>query len=599
VDPSGPSSQALAPAQLAKAALRRLALSKLEPTPENYARAYAEEGGGAAALPDKLKPLLEQLAHRATDDAALREDLLRALAGGQWEQGGAALERMAGAAEARSRGWAETIEKLSRGLGRGSRQWSSARRRDSLQRVLDGSRSDMHRLQQRLQSLLGAWDSDGVPADEGASDLAPGAEAEAAPLASGAPASAAPRHAGAEPPGEWPRAALELERTVQVALPETEPRARALADQLAALAARLPLEGATPALVGGIEAVCVEARRLFQQRHRLLDELTGLCRELTAGLTDLAEDDSWARGQCAQLQARLAEDPNVRSVRAAQEFLSETRERQQRVRAERNAARDAIKSMIQRMLSELGELGEHTDRFQENIGRHAEAVERAESLESLAGVVREIVSESRSVQQIVQQTQQRLQGEHARAGELEARVRELESELRRLSDEATTDALTQVANRRGLAAAFDTELARMAREGEGTATLSMALIDIDNFKKLNDSLGHAAGDQALRALSAAVKERLRPGDHLARFGGEEFVVLLPATGDLEAQDVLNRLQRSLTASLFMHDDKEVFVTFSAGVTAWRPGEALDAALERADEALYEAKRTGKNRTCRA
>ncbi len=570
-------------------------MAKLEPTPENYARAYAEEGGGAPALPDKLRPLLEQLTHRATDDVALRDELLRAIAAGQWEQGGAALERMAGAAEARSRGWAETIEKLSRGLGRGSRQWSSARRRDSLQRVLDGSRSDMQRLHQRLQSLLGAWDSDGAPGEDLASDLAPLAEVPAAPAA----VPGAMREVDPDAAAGWPRVARELERTVDAALPEQEPRARALADQLAALAARLPLEGTTPALLGAIETVCVEARRLFQQRHRLLDELTGLCRELTAGLTDLAEDDSWARGQCAQLQARLADDPNVRSVRAAQEFLAETRERQQRVRAERNAARDAIKSMIQRMLSELGELGEHTDRFQQNIGRHAEAVERAESLESLAGVVREIVSESRSVQQIVQQTQQRLQGEHARAGELEARVRELESELRRLSDEATTDALTQVANRRGLAAAFDTELARMTREGQGAASLSMALIDIDNFKKLNDSLGHAAGDQALRALSAAVKERLRPGDHLARFGGEEFVVILPATGDLEAQDVLNRLQRGLTASLFMHDDKEVFVTFSAGVTAWRPGETLDAALERADEALYEAKRTGKNRTCRA
>ncbi len=585
----------MAPAQLAKAALRRLALAKLEPTPENYARAYAEEGGAASLLPDKLKPLIEQLAQRATDDAALRDDLLRAIVAGQWDQGGAALERIAAGAEARSRAWAEMIERLARGLGRGSKQWSAARRRDSLQRVLDGSRSDQNRLQQRLQSLLGAWDSDAAPGSDLAPDLGlePAAQAEAA-------AAALPLQAvHALPEGDWTRVAHGLERTVNVALPGNEPRARVLADQLAALADRLPLEGATPALVEAIDTVCDEVRRLFQHRHRLLDELTGLCRELTAGLTDLAEDDSWARGQCAQLQARLADEPNVRSVRAAQEFLAETRERQQRVRDERNAARDAIKSMIQRMLSELGELGAHTDRFQENIGRHAEAVERAESLESLAGVVREIVSESRSVQQIVQQTQQRLQGEHARAGQLEARVRELESELRRLSDEATTDALTQVANRRGLAAAFDNELARIARDGADHAPLSMALIDIDNFKKLNDSLGHAAGDEALRSLSAAVKERLRPGDHLARFGGEEFVVLLPCTGDVEAQDVLNRLQRSLTASLFMHDDKEVFVTFSAGVTAWRSGEALDAALERADEALYEAKRTGKNRTCRA
>jgi diguanylate cyclase len=94
-----------------------------------------------------------------------------------------------------------------------------------------------------------------------------------------------------------------------------------------------------------------------------------------------------------------------------------------------------------------------------------------------------------------------------------------------------------------------------------------------------------------------VRGALRPVDHVARFGGEEFVLLLPATDVGPAQEALTRLQRELTASLFMHDGLEVFVTFSGGVTAWRAGEALDAAIERADEALYEAKRTGKNRTC--
>ena len=74
-------------------------------------------------------------------------------------------------------------------------------------------------------------------------------------------------------------------------------------------------------------------------------------------------------------------------------------------------------------------------------------------------------------------------------------------------------------------------------------------------------------------------------------------MLLPGTAVGEAQKVLTRLQRELSASLFMHDGREVFVTFSAGVTAFRDGEALDTALERADRALYEAKRTGKNRTC--
>ena len=107
----------------------------------------------------------------------------------------------------------------------------------------------------------------------------------------------------------------------------------------------------------------------------------------------------------------------MRSVRAASELLANTRKRQAVLRGERNQARDALKELIQGMLTELGEFGEHTGRFHDNVGRHAEAIEKADSLDSLAGVVREMVDESRTeVQALVSQTQSRLQAEQARAG---------------------------------------------------------------------------------------------------------------------------------------------------------------------------------------
>ncbi len=540
-----------APASLAKGALRRLAQARLEPTPENYARAYAEEAG--ATLPT--------LAPSEADTAATLKAELKA-------QGAS---------------WGALLERLARNLDRGGKQWTAARRKESLKRLFEGSRSDPTRLLQRLQSLLTAWEGDqpSDPAQTGVEDP---------PLESPAAATDA---------GAWPPLVSSLQGTVRAALPVDVAAAAALAQQLGAAADAVAAEGATPERVAQIDALCQEAQRLFVQRHRLVDELARLCRELTAGLTELAEDESWARGQCESLQSTLA-DPeglSLRSLRSASHLLAGTRLRQQRVRSERQAARDALKQLIHDMLIEVGEIGETAGRFELATEQHAVAIQKAESLEGLADVVKSMLLDARTVQTAVQASQQRLQVDRNRAETLEGKVRELEGELRRLSDEVSTDALTQVANRRGLAQAFDTEVARCQRNAASGAGMAVGLIDIDNFKKLNDSLGHAAGDTALKTLAAAVKQRLRPVDHLARFGGEEFVVLLPDTALEEAQQALTRLQRSLTEALFLHEGREVFVTFSAGVTAWRPGEPLQPALERADEGLYEAKRTGKNRTC--
>ncbi|MES2991678.1 MAG: diguanylate cyclase [Pseudomonadota bacterium] len=526
-------------AQLAKAALRRLALDKLEPTPENYARAWRQEAG------EPPVPVAEGVAI------------------------------------------ATLIERAVRGIERGSKGWTAARKKDSLQRVLDGSRSDARRLQQRLTQLFASWDSDSAPVDPAAA--ADPQETAFEPLAT-APA---PLDALAAPL-PWGRAVQALGGAVQMALPPQDESPHEIAATLAAITGRLDGDGATSVLIDELEALCRRAVPVLQHRHHLVDQLGALCGELTASLTDLAENDSWAQGQCEAMRLKIDEGLSARGIRAVSELLRDTRERQGQLREERERARDSLKGLINRMLSELDQLGSQTGHFHDSVGRYADVIEKADTLESLTGVVREMVEESRTVQALVQQTQARLQAEHGKAQGLTQRVNELESEMLRLSSEVSTDQLTQIANRRGLMQAFDAERARLERSA---TPLAVGLLDIDNFKRLNDELGHGAGDEALKSLAALVSKTLRPTDHVARYGGEEFVVLLPDTPLEEARDILTRLQRSLTGGLFMHEQKQVFVTFSAGVTAYRAGERIEDALERADQGLYEAKRTGKNRTC--
>ena len=539
------------PAQLAKGALRRLAQNRREPTPENYARAYAEELGLAPGTAPAAMP-------QPTPAVAAPPPA----------------------------GWAVRLDAMVGGLDRGGRHWTLARRKDSLRRLLDRSGSDDARLASRLDQLLAAWDADRndrgeieVPADEAdRRDIEPG------------PAQAA------DAVDAWPLIdALQL--TVGAALPDGDPEAGRIADELARLSRRIAAEGPSAEIIAAVDAASRDARRVLGHRHRLVDELLALCRSLTDGLTDIAEDPAWVHGHAEGLRQRLDQAPGTRAVRAARELFEQARQRQRQLRTQREQARDALKATIAQMLVMLGELDAATGRFGQQLSAQAAAIESADSLESLATLVRGLLGDSRELQSLVAAARSRLAAEHERSGELHLRVQALEAELRRIADEATTDALTQVANRRGLAQVFEAESARIARAGDAAPPLAVALLDIDNFKRLNDTLGHAAGDEALRALVVRVKAWLRPQDHLARYGGEEFVVLLPASPVQDAQQALTRLQRQLSASLFMHDGQEVFVTFSAGVTAHRPGEAIEAALERADEALYEAKRTGKNRTC--
>jgi diguanylate cyclase len=143
---------------------------------------------------------------------------------------------------------------------------------------------------------------------------------------------------------------------------------------------------------------------------------------------------------------------------------------------------------------------------------------------------------------------------------------------------------------------MERELARARRMG---APLCLALLDIDNFKTINDRLGHTAGDAALVHLTQVTREVMRPQDLLARYGGEEFVLILPDTTVANGVAAMTRLQRELTTRFFLQGTEKLLITFSAGVAQLGDGETSADAISRADKSMYLAKRSGKNRVMAA
>jgi diguanylate cyclase (GGDEF)-like protein len=186
-----------------------------------------------------------------------------------------------------------------------------------------------------------------------------------------------------------------------------------------------------------------------------------------------------------------------------------------------------------------------------------------------------------------------LTGQNLRRASSEQLVRRLNQELEK---QVRTDFLTGLYNRRYMMALLEQELARAGRYG---SPFSLVMLDIDLFKQINDTYGHGTGDRVLMHVAALCRETLRKMDVVARIGGEEFLLLLPETGEEEARMAAERLRQIIQRRPYRQGDGQwIGVTVSMGIAGWRAeDDDMDPLLKRADDALYLAKRLGRNRVC--
>lgn len=240
--------------------------------------------------------------------------------------------------------------------------------------------------------------------------------------------------------------------------------------------------------------------------------------------------------------------------------------------------------------------------IESNIAGMQRCTDAATDVEQLKREARAHIEQMASAMTVYRTREDRIQAEFGqRVSALEDRVRELESHARaaeaRVAEQrriALTDRLSQLPNREAFERRLAEECEQRAHHGW---PLSLALCDIDNFKRVNDTWGHAAGDAVIAAVAATLRAALRGTDFVARYGGEEFVLLLAGTAAPQGAQVLEALRAALERVSVTHDNQRISVTGSFGLAEFHAADAPDRVFTRADAALYRAKSEGRNRVC--
>jgi diguanylate cyclase len=553
VSPEKPSN----PAEIASKTLKSLVAQKLAPTPENYARVYAEVSG--KPLPDLTTKHAPEAVPPATPRPALA--------------------------------WAGLIRDLLRQLEAHHKGITLSRKKDGLDTVLVKFAANPEVLYEKLHGLLRSWAGAGTPP----------------PAAAPAAAHSSEAVTGAKEPELGAVTAVvvgqEMMKDLQELLAQTLESNKALepgmAEEITALVQQVRTvkehEQVTD-LAKKLRHFWVKLELRGGDKAKIQEGLVRLLRLLVENVGELVADDKWLHGQIAMLQDIIAQPMDKRSIADAERSLRDALIKQSTLKKSLADAKSTLKSLMTTFIDRMGELTESTGEYHAKIENYTQKIGQADNLTELGHILEDIMQDTRVIQASALRSREELITARRQADEAEDRIRQLEQELEQVSELVREDQLTGTLNRRGLDEMLERESMRADRS---QSPVSMALIDIDNFKLFNDLLGHQAGDQALMHVSEVVKNALRPTDYVARYGGEEFLLVLPGTELNEALEIVTRLQRLLAKNLFVYNHEELVITFSGGVAVRAGGEPAEEVVARADRAMYHAKASGKNRVVKA
>lgn len=370
------------------------------------------------------------------------------------------------------------------------------------------------------------------------------------------------------------------------------PEAQSRANQLLEEARQAQSRESILALESSLKNILFSLEMHLDSQSQLQLHLLQLLRLLVVSMEALVLEEKWLQGPTAAVREILTQPLNIESLAKAENTLKDLIFMQGQLKPGLIEAKRTLKKMAEIFVIQLAEITEATDDYQAKLQSYREEISHSDEIQDLNQVLSRLLEDTQVISSITQRSRTEIIEAQSKVREAEKQIYELTLQLDHINEIAHEDYLTGTLNRRGMDEALIREFNRADRFG---MPLSIAMMDIDHFKQINDNMGHATGDQALAHLASVIKESLRATDVIARYGGEEFIILLPGTTEKDAISVITRAQRELTRNFFMHDNNRVLITFSAGVAERLSGEDADSIIGRTDQALYHAKKSGRNR----